>query len=245
MARLSPILSVMSDVAQKAAPSLRRDFGEIELLQSAEAGAQDYAAKAATRITKQIYTELAPARADYGFVFRTGEVVEGADKTHRWLIDPLAGQINFANAIPHFGVALTLERTQDNITAPVASLIYNPITDELFHSEHGNSAFCNHNRLRVSRTQNLSGALIACSHIPLLEVLEKQGAHIRFFGGDALDYAQLCAGKYDGIITSAPPLWEKSAATIFAQESGGLITQIDDVFIMGGEAICSAIKEHI
>ncbi|MBE8190818.1 MAG: inositol monophosphatase [Alphaproteobacteria bacterium] len=249
MAHLSPILSIMSEIANKASPRLRRDFGEIELLQSSEAGATAYAAKAAKRVTKQIYAELATARADYGFVFRTGEVVKGPDKTHRWLIDPIAGQTNFAHAIPHFGIAITLERTQDKITAPVASLIYNPISDELFHSENGSGGFCNNNRLRVSQKQSLTGAVIACSHSPLIETLQKADAHIRISGGDAMDYARVCAGRLDAIITPDVALWERACATIFAQESGGLITEHKgahkNLFIMGGESVCTLIKEAI
>ena len=34
----------------------------------------------------------------------------GADKTHRWIVDPLDGTTNFLHGIPHFAVSIALER---------------------------------------------------------------------------------------------------------------------------------------
>ena len=46
----------------------------------------------------------------------------GADRTHRWIVDPLDGTTNFLHAIPIFAISIALEREGDL----VAGLIFNP-----------------------------------------------------------------------------------------------------------------------
>ena len=36
--------------------------------------------------------------------------VEGTDKSHRWIVDPLDGTLNFMHAQPHFAISIALER---------------------------------------------------------------------------------------------------------------------------------------
>ena len=37
-------------------------------------------------------------------------MIEGTDKTHTWIVDPLDGTTNFLHAIPHFAINIALER---------------------------------------------------------------------------------------------------------------------------------------
>lgn len=58
-------------------------------------------------------------------------VVEGTDKSHRWIVDPLDGTTNFLHGQPHFAVSVALEREGELI----AGIVYNPATDDFFHAE--------------------------------------------------------------------------------------------------------------
>ena len=56
-------------------------------------------------------------------------MIEGRDKTHRFIIDPLDGTTNFLHGIP-FAISIALERGQ-----LVSAVVYNPIIDEMFTAE--------------------------------------------------------------------------------------------------------------
>jgi myo-inositol-1(or 4)-monophosphatase len=81
-----------------------------------------------------------------------GGTIEGADRQHRWIVDPLDGTTNFLHGIPMFSISIALER-QDQI---VAGVIYNPALDELYTAERGGGAFLNDRRLRVAARNKLT-----------------------------------------------------------------------------------------
>ena len=54
--------------------------------------------------------ELSKARPGYGFLGEEGGAVVGADKSHRFIIDPIDGTTNFMHGIPHFAISIGLER---------------------------------------------------------------------------------------------------------------------------------------
>ena len=73
--------------------------------------------------------------------------VEGDDRTHRWIVDPLDGTTNFLHGIPIFAISIALEREGEL----VAGLIFNPANQEIFTAERGNGAYLNdRRRLRVA-----------------------------------------------------------------------------------------------
>ena len=51
---------------------------------------------------RRLFRELSKARPGYGFLMEERGVVEGPDKTHRWIVDPLDGTTNFLHGIPLF-----------------------------------------------------------------------------------------------------------------------------------------------
>jgi myo-inositol-1(or 4)-monophosphatase len=90
-------MHVMMQAVIKAARSLRRDFGEIEHLQVANKGPGDFVTAADLRTEKILREELGKARPDYGFLMEEAGEIEGKDKDHRWIVDPLDGSINFVS----------------------------------------------------------------------------------------------------------------------------------------------------
>ena len=106
----SAIINVMRAAVEKAGRALRRDFGEIEHLQVSKKGQGDFVTNADLRAEKILFEELSEARPGYGFLLEEKGIVEGPDKTHRWIIDPLDGTTNFMHGIPHFAISVALER---------------------------------------------------------------------------------------------------------------------------------------
>src|SRR5512144_1708164 len=154
MAHYSALLNVMIGAARKAGRALKRDFGEVEKLQVSLKGPANFVTAADRRAEETLYAELSRARPGYSFLGEEGGSREGADKTHRWIVDPLDGTTNFLHGIPQFAISIALERED----AIVAGLVYNPANDELYTAERGKGAFLNDKRLRVAARQRLVDA---------------------------------------------------------------------------------------
>jgi myo-inositol-1(or 4)-monophosphatase len=157
MGYLSPALNVMMSAARKAARALVRDFGELENLQVSLKGPADFVSNADTRTERILVSELSKARSGYGFLVEESGVIEGPDKSHRFIIDPLDGTTNFLHAIPHFAISIGLEREG----LMQSAVVYNPITDEMYTAERGHGAYLNDKRLRVSARKQLKESVIA------------------------------------------------------------------------------------
>ena len=194
----SALLKVMMDAARKAGRRLARDFGEVSELQVSKKGPGDFVTNADLKSEEILIEELSKGRPGYGFLAEERGLIEGSDKTHRWIIDPLDGTTNFMHAIPQFAVNIALERDGAGIQAAVT---YNPITNELFWAEKGKGAFINaEKRLRVSARRRLDESLIGTG-IPFagkpghgvflkeLHQLSQRVAGIRRMGSAALDLA--------------------------------------------------------
>src|SRR3954465_13735757 len=157
MPYLSPALNVMIAAARKAGRGLIRDFGELENLQISKKGPADFVTTADSRTERILIEELTRARPGYGFLLEEGGAVEGRDKTHRFIIDPIDGTTNFLHGIPQFAISIALEREGQL----VSGLIYNPISDEMFTAERGQGAYLNDKRLRVAARKDLKTCLSA------------------------------------------------------------------------------------
>ncbi|MFN3521671.1 MAG: inositol monophosphatase family protein [Phenylobacterium sp.] len=248
MSTQSALLKVMSDAARKAARGLNRDFGELTELQVSKKGAADFVSAADLRAEQVLFEALGKARPGYGFLGEERGLVEGTDKTHTWIVDPLDGTTNFLHAIPHFAVNIALQREG----AIVAAVTYNPITNELFWAEKGKGCFVNDKRLRVAARQRLDEAVLATGipflghgqHARFLKELHQMTqrvAGVRRFGSAALDLAFVAAGRFDGYWERDLSPWDLAAGMLLVSEAGGKVTDADggeDVLAKG--TVCAA-----
>lgn len=247
MAQTSPTLNVMIAAARKAARALARDFGEIENLQVSRKGPSDFVTAADIRAEKTLFEELSKARPGYGFLMEERGAVEGSDKSHRWIVDPLDGTSNFMHGIPHFAISLALEREG----VLVAGVVYNVVRDELFWAEKGAGAYVNDRRLRVAARTDLRDALIATG-IPyhgrpgheafLGEVARVMAgtAGVRRFGAASLDLAYVAAGRFDGFWERGLSAWDIAAGAVIVREAGGVANEIDNGDFMKSGAIVTS-----
>lgn len=241
----SALLNVMVQAARKAARSLKRDFGELERLQVSLKGPANFVTAADRRAEEILREELRKARPGYGFLGEEGGAVEGSDKTHTWIVDPLDGTTNFLHGIPQFAISIGLDRDG----TIVAGVIYNPANDELFMAERGKGAFLNDQRLRVAGRQRLQDAVIACGlphrgrgDLALFrtefEAVQEKVAGLRRFGAAALDLAWVAAGRLDAYWERELSPWDMAAGVLLVREAGGFVTDAD-----GGDAMMT--KGHI
>ncbi|MEP1441385.1 MAG: inositol monophosphatase family protein [Hyphomicrobiales bacterium] len=234
MAQMSALLNVMVAAAIKAGRRLKRDFGEVENLQVSVKGPANFVTNADKQAEKTLYEELKKARPKFGFLMEESGEEIGFDKQHRWIIDPLDGTTNFLHGIPMFAISIALE-SQGVLQA---SVVYNPITEELFTAERGAGAYVNDNRLRVANRRNLSECVIGTGipHIGrpehgkfLLELADLMGstAGIRRMGAASLDLAYVAAGRFDGFWERGLQPWDMAAGMLLISEAGGYLTDLD------------------
>jgi len=230
----SALMNVMIKAARKAARGLTRDFGEVEKLQVSMKGPANFVTAADRKAEQVLRDELLTARPGYSFLGEESGRSEGTDQTHTWIVDPLDGTTNFLHGIPHFAIAIALER-EGTI---VAGLVYNPISDEMFTAERGKGAFVNDQRLRVANRQRMSDAVVACG-LPhhgrggLAEFRQEFGlvqekvAGLRRFGSAALDLAFVAAGRFDIYWERNLSPWDMAAGILLVREAGGYVTDCD------------------
>src|ERR1700741_207387 len=233
----SALLKVMSDAARKAARGLNRDFGELAELQVAKKAPADFVSAADLKAEQTIFEALSKARPGYSFLGEERGLIEGTDKTHTWIVDPLDGTTNFLHAIPHFAINIALER--DGVV--VAGVTYNPVSNELFWAEKGKGCYVNDHRLRVAARTRLDEAVLATG-IPFLghgqhgrflkelHQVSQRVAGVRRFGAASLDLAWVAAGRLDGFWERDLSPWDLAAGLLMVAEAGGRVTDAD-----GGE----------
>jgi myo-inositol-1(or 4)-monophosphatase len=242
----TPLMNVMTAAVVKAARGLKRDFGEVALLQVSRKGPADFVSAADKKSEKVLFEELSKARPGYSFNMEEGGVVDGKDKTHVWHIDPLDGTTNFLHGIPHFAISVGLEREGQL----VAGLVYNPVTDEMFMAEKGQGAYLNNQRLRVAQRSDIHDAVVVCGiphigrgdHKQFMNEASHVMAHVagvRRYGAAALDLAYIAAGRFDIYWERGLKTWDMAAGAVIVREAGGYVTDItgDAGFMQTGNLI--------
>lgn len=252
----SALMNVMLAAARKAGRSLARDFGEVEQLQVSLKGPANFVSAADHRAEDILHAELTRARPGYGLLMEERGEIAGADRTHRFIVDPLDGTTNFLHAIPHFAVSIALEREGEL----VAGLIFNPVNHEIFTAEKGRGAFLNDRRIRVAARTELSASVIGTgiphagrpSHdVFLAELRAVMGtsAGVRRLGAASLDLAWTAAGRLDGFWERNLRAWDLAAGVVIVREAGGFVSDADgkDAVLATGSVVAGneAIQRHL
>ena len=232
----SGLITVITRAARKAAPRLRRDFGEVEQLQVSKKGPGDFVSMADKRAEQTIVEELRNARPDWGLLLEEGGEIAGDPTKPRWIVDPLDGTTNFLHGIPHFAISIAVEeRKPDGRGEITQGLVYQPLTDESYWAEKGRGAWLQDRRLRVSARRFLDEALIGTgiphlgrgdsdSWTKIYNAIAPEVAGMRRFGSASLDLAFVAAGRFDGFWEDDLDIWDTAAGMLLIKEAGGFVT---------------------
>jgi myo-inositol-1(or 4)-monophosphatase len=230
----SALLTVMLSAARKAGKSLARDFGEVEHLQVSLKGPGNFVSAADYKAEQILFDELSRSRPGYGFLMEERGAVEGPDKSHVWIVDPLDGTTNFLHGIPMFAISIGLQREGEL----VAGLIYNPATGDAYSAERGKGAYWNdQRRLRVAARQSMDNAVIVTGiphrgrphhdlYLKELRAVMAATSGVRRTGSAALDMAWVAAGRFDGFWEHALSPWDVAAGIVIVREAGGIVSDL-------------------
>ena len=261
----SGLITVMQRAARKAAPRIRRDFGEVEQLQVSRKGPADFVSMADQRAEQTIVEELRNARPDWGLLLEEAGEIEGNPDKPRWIVDPLDGTTNFLHGVPHFAISIAVEEKKPGGGSEIShALVYQPLTDESFWAEKGRGAWLQDARLRVSARRDLSESLIGtgiphCGRgVPenwakIYGAVAPHVSGIRRFGSAALDLAWLAAGRMDGFWEDDLDVWDTAAGVLLVREAGGFVTDFRGAdrsferreYVAGSAAIHSKLQKLV
>ena len=232
----SGLITVMQRAVRKAAPRLRRDFGEVEQLQVSRKGPADFVSMADKRAEATIVEELRSARPDWGMLLEEGGEIEGNPAKPRWIVDPLDGTTNFLHGIPHFAISIAVEEKKPEGRGEIThAMVYQPVTDEEFWAEKGRGAWLQSRRLRVSARRDLFESVIgtgiphcgrgeAANWSKIYAAVGPEVSGGRRFGSAALDLAWVAAGRIDGFWEDDLDIWDTAAGVLLVKEAGGFVT---------------------
>ena len=146
-----------------------------------------------------------------------------------WIVDPLDGTTNMIHDYRLSAVSIALCEQKE----PVAGLVFQPFTQEMFCAEAGNGAYLNDRPIHVSSTP-FSEALVAIGTAPYYEELWETGmamaldflhscADIRRSGSAAMDLAYLACGRHDVFYEMMLKPWDFAAGSLIVREAGGIV----------------------
>ncbi len=156
-----------------------------------------------------------------------------ATASTRWIVDPLDGTTNFVHDFPSYGVSIGLQVDGEL----QAGVIVDPLRDHCYTATRGGGAWCNDQRLQVSRCQRLDQALVGTGfaydrrerpdfYLDKVRAFLVRAQGLRRAGAAALDLAHLAAGRLDGFWEFSLNAWDVAAGIVLIEEAGGRVTDM-------------------
>ena len=173
------------------------------------------------------------------------EALDGPDPV--WIIDPIDGTENYANANARFTVLVALARDGELH----ASWIYEPYFDQMAHAVRGEGAYLNGERLRVAEAPDPANGLM---NVPVstsrpkfwneqakqaITALSTHGAWLSYGDGAGLEYLTLASGKRTSALMVWENVWDHAAGLLLHAEAGGVALTSDGTpfRLAGGNAL--------
>jgi len=243
MALLSPFTMAALRAAWAAGEVHRAFFGRLTRVDYK--GRNDPVTEADRAAEAAIVRTIQQAYPDHGVLGEEGG--RQGDGPYTWLVDPLDGTFNYANAIPHFASSIALEHEG----RLVAGVVMHTILGEAYVAEADRGAFAATlrdlpahvsgwgdlslwRRLRARRTARLDQATLSTGfpgnvaetrlNLDHFTNLLLRAAKIRNMGSAALSLAAIALGQMDGFWELGTNGWDFAAGALLVAEAGGRAT---------------------
>ena len=96
--------------------------------------------------TQELIATFPPKNFPRHALYGEEGIVGNQESEYQWVVDPMDGTVNYFYGIPHFCVSIAL-RCQGEI---IVGVIYDPIREELWTAQKGESPKLNGREFRVS-----------------------------------------------------------------------------------------------
>ena len=178
------------------------------------------------------------------------------DSKYTWVIDPLDGTNNYANAYPIYCISIAL-KYEDEV---VMGVIYIPELDEIYSAIKGKGAYKSGTAINISHKSSLKSALIATGFpydknqlkidvlVPFNKIIRKIRG-IRRSGSAAFDLLSVASGKIDAFWEFKLKEWDYAAGKLLIEEAGGEVYQTEikgiPLFIAGSRELVRKLRDNI
>ena len=141
-----------------------------------------------------------------------------------WILDPIDGTSNFSAGIPYYAVSLAY--IKEGIIE--WGMVYDPERNECFNASHGKGAYLNGEPLQ--KKKNDVSIANSTAVIDFKRLSSELAARIasqppyssqRSFGGVALDWCWLAAGRFHLYLHGKQNIWDYAAGNLIFNEVGG------------------------
>lgn len=149
-----------------------------------------------------------------------------------WVIDPIDGTSNFVNGTPLYGIMLGLLEN----SIPIAGGLALPSFSEIYVAEKGKGAYCNSEKISITKEADLKKALVAYGidghqenpeftkdECALLAKIILNIRNLRI-SNSVFDTAMLVRGNYGASLNRTSKVWDNVAQHIIIEEAGGIYT---------------------
>ena len=137
-----------------------------------------------------------------------------------WVINPLDSYENFINKIPIFNITITI--FLQGIAQ--ASLIYNPVLDQLVTAVKGEGALYENKKIRNTNNLNDKILYVIDDKRIKLNLEHMLTGHERLFGSPSTELVYMAEGKLDLVMYPKINIWDYAAGLLICKESGVLVT---------------------
>jgi myo-inositol-1(or 4)-monophosphatase len=164
-----------------------------------------------------------------------GETVvlgERADRSLRWVVDPLDGTINYLFGIPMFAVSIACEDRD----GALAAIVLDPIREEAFTATRSGHPLRNGQSILASDREELATALVATGFSYDARVRTRQAEvltrllprvrDIRRAGAAALDLCWCACGRYDAYYERGLRAWDLAAGELLVRRAGLAVREL-------------------
>lgn len=191
----------------------------------------DYVTRVDKYAEEQIVDRLKRLLPGSSFIAEEGTGAKIGSQELEWIIDPIDGTTNFIHRLPVFAISIALVKEGKLCMGVVHEVVQN----ESFYAWNDSEAFMNGKRIQVSKTNELSPALLATGfpfrdfslmdpYMKLLKELMQSTSGIRRYGSAAVDLAYVANGRFDAYFEYALNTWDVAAGIYILRSAGGICT---------------------
>jgi len=247
------ILDEMVATARQAGALTLEHFKHFRDLEIGIKGPGDFVSDADRESEQLIRRRLFAINPDWSLTGEEFAPVEGADREHRWLVDPIDGTTNFIFG-QHYTITIALRRGNETL----CGLVYNPVADEMFTATKGGGAWLNGERLNVSRSTDIAlmcvgtglptpGLQLYPGAYQRLDAIRARIGAVRVVGSAANSCAYVACGRLTGYFEETGFV-DTAAGILLVEEAGGIVTDWwgrgPDIFERTGALIVANPATH-
>jgi len=248
---MHPIVNIAIRAARNAGNTIVRSLHHVDTISVSEKSHNDFVTEVDHRAEQEIIQTIRRAYPHHAILAEESGQQDGSEV--EWIIDPLDGTTNFLHSFPHFAVSIGV-RVKGRLEHGV---IYDPLRNEIFSGTRGEGAQMNDRRMRISKRNNLGGALLGTGfpfredqdfelYVQTLRVMMKDTAGVRRPGSAALDLAYVAAGRLDGFWEFGLKPWDCAAGALLILEAGGAVSDFGggQDYMDSGNVVAGNLKIH-